>query len=92
MKIVKLHSRFRNCREYGHTIALRFNTWDSNAQRYEQAAHDLLGSQYTGDCMFPHWRGHFGVASGHTPRKPYWISFRDPAHLTVVMLRVDQKG
>jgi hypothetical protein len=89
MKIVKLNSRFRNRRDYGHTVALRFDTWDSRAQRYEQAAHDLLGSQYSGNS---HWRGHFGISSGHTPRKPYWISFRDPAHLTVVMLRVDQKG
>ena len=92
MKIVKLHSRFRNRREYGHTVALRFDTWNTQAAQYEQAAHDLLGSQYSGDCMFPNWRGHFGISSGHTPRKPYWISFRDPAYLTVVMLRVDQKG
>jgi hypothetical protein len=92
MKIVKLHSRFRNRREYGHTIALRFNTWDNTAARYEQAAHDLLGTQFSGYPNYPHWRGHFGSASGHTPQKPYWISFRDPAYLTTVMLRVDQKG
>jgi hypothetical protein len=92
MKIVKLNSRFRNRRDYGHTIALRFDTWNTQAAQYEQAAHELLGSQYSGNLMYPYWRGHFGVASGHTPQKPYWISFRDSAHLTVVMLRVDQKG
>jgi hypothetical protein len=92
MKIVKLHSRFRNRRDYGHTIALRFSTWDNKAARYEQAAHDLLGTQFSGYPNYPYWRGHFGVASGHTPQKPYWISFRDSAHLTMVLLRVDQKG
>jgi hypothetical protein len=92
MKVVKLNRRFRNRRDYGHEIALRFDTWDNQAARYEQAAHDLLGNQFSGYPSYPYWRGHFGVASGHTPQKPYWISFRDPAHLTMVMLRVDQKG
>jgi hypothetical protein len=92
MKIVKLNSRFRNRRDYGHQIALRFNTWDNKAAQYEQAAHDLLGSQFSSYPTYPYWRGHFGTSSGHTPQKPYWISFRDPAHLTMVMLRVDQKG
>jgi len=91
MKIVRLNRRFSMHRTHGHAVAFRFETWNDQAARYEQAAHDLLGSQYNWKDE-QHWRGYFGKASGHTPRKPYWITFRDPAHLTMVMLKVDQKG
>lgn len=89
MKVVKLNSRFRAYREHRHTVALRFLTWDDQASAAERAAIDLYGSQYSAD--FRIWRGRFGVASGHTPRKPYWISFCDPAHLTMVLLRAELK-
>ena len=93
MKIVKLSRRYIMRRDHGHAVALRFDTWNDRVARYEQAAHDLLGSQYTGTNWmdYPHWRGYFGKASGHTPQRPYWITFRNPAHLTAVMLKVDQK-
>jgi hypothetical protein len=92
MKIVKLNRRFSMHRDHGHAVALRFETWNDQANKYEMAATRLFGSQYANWRDYPHWRGYFGAASGHTPRKPYWITFRDPAHLTAVMLRVDQKG
>ena len=92
MKIVKLNRRFAMHRDHGHVIALRFDTWDNQALKYEQATQRLFGSQYVTWKDYPHWRGYFGKSSGHTPRKPYWITFRNPAHLTAVMLRVDQKG
>jgi hypothetical protein len=94
MKIVKLNRRFSMHRDHGHAVALRFDTWNDRALRYEQATQRLLGSQYeyANWKNYPYWRGYFGKASGHTPQKPYWITFRDPAHLTAVMLKVDQKG
>jgi hypothetical protein len=90
MKIVKLNRRFIMHRDYGHAIALRFNTWNDQAVKYERAARDLLGSQYANWQDYPHWRGYFGNASGHTPQKPYWITFRDPAYLTMIMLKITQ--
>jgi hypothetical protein len=94
MKIIKLNRRFSMHRDHGHAVALRFSTWNQTAAKYEQAVHDMLGSQYewTNWQNYPHWRGYFGKASGHTPQRPYWITFRDPAYLTMVILRVDQKG
>jgi hypothetical protein len=93
MKIVKLNRRFSMHRDYGHAVALRFDSYDpAISAKYEQAATRLFGSQYANWRDYPHWRAYFGAASGHTPQKPYWITFRDPAHLTAVMLRVDQKG
>jgi hypothetical protein len=92
MKIVKLNRRFSMHRDHGHAVALRFETWNDQSARYEHAAIRLFGSQYANWRDYPHWRGYFGKASSHTPRKPYWITFRDPAHLTAVMLKVDQKG
>ena len=92
MKIVQLNRRFTMHRDHGHAVALRFDTWDQTASKYEKAVYDMLGSQYVNWKNYQHWRGYFGKASGHTPQRPYWITFRDPAHLTAVMLRVDQKG
>jgi len=48
----------------------------------------LFGSQYAHWDKYPHWRAYFGKASGHTPMRPYWITFRDPAHLTMLMLKL----
>lgn len=76
-------------RDYGHEIALRFNTYNPDiAPKYEAAAYKLYGSQYANWKDYPHWRSYFGKASGHTPNRPYWITFRDHAHLSMVMLKI----
>ena len=87
MKVVKLNRRFRQFREAGHVIALRFPGYGADAIRYERLCRDRLsGSVWDrgGD-----WCGYFGARNGHSDRRTYWITFRNPADLTLVLLSAD---
>jgi hypothetical protein len=79
-------------KDHGHEIALRFSSYTKEVGRIERTANSLFGNQFVSWDSYPHWRGYFGKASGHTPMRPYWITFRNPAHLTMLMLKLDQKG
>lgn len=85
MKIVKLNGRYKMFREQGHTVALRFNGWSKLIAPYERACRERLGSQYKNYS----WSGHFGTRSGRNDVRPYWISFRNEADLTLVLLCAD---
>jgi hypothetical protein len=92
MKVVKLNRRFAMYKDHGHEVALRFSTYTQEVGQIERTANSLFGSQYAHRDSYPHWRAYFGKSSGHTPMRPYWITFRNPAHLTMLMLKLDQKG
>lgn len=87
MKIVKLNRRFKVFREHGHTIALRFSIYGSKSQRYEKLCKAKLG----GNGYFPErgWYSYFGTRSHGAVARPYWISFRNEADLTLVLLSAD---
>ena len=90
MKVVKLNRRFRMHKDHGHQVALRFNGWNDRAREVERVTKDTFGSQYkwhTSD--YETWHGYFGKASGHTPNRPYWITFRNPADLTMIMMKLN---
>lgn len=92
MKVVKLNRRFRMHKEHQHEIALRFKTWCARAQEVEQVTKDTFGSQYTWHTAdYETWHGYFGKARDNG-RCPYWITFRNPADLTMILLRLDQNG
>jgi hypothetical protein len=92
MKVVKLNRRFAMYKDHGHEVALRFPSYTQEVSRFERTAKSLFGSQFVSWDSYPHWRGYFGKYNGHTPMRPYWITFRNPAHLTMLMLKLDQKG
>ena len=92
MKVVKLNRRFRMHKEHGHTVALRFNTWGDRAREVERVTKDTFGSQYTWNTDdYEYWRGYFGKANtGHRSfGRPYWITFRNPADLTLIMMKLN---
>ena len=89
MKVVKLNRRFTMHKEHGHQVALRFPSWNARAQEAERVTQATFGSQYSWSTTYGTWRGYFGKASGHTPNRPYWITFRNPADLTLIMMKLN---
>ena len=85
MKTVKLNGRFRMFKEHGHTMALRFNGWTADISRYESACRRHLGSDWNKTS----WSCYFGARNGRSDSRPYWITFRNEADLTLVLLSVD---
>lgn len=92
MKVVKLNRRFDMYNKYGHQIGIRFPTWSLDAQRAERTVQQMLGSQYANNLSFDSWRGYFGKSSGHYKRRPYWLTFKNPVHVTMLLLKLDQKS
>jgi hypothetical protein len=85
MKIVKLNRRFRQFREHGHTIALRFTDW-AEAMPYEKITQTRLD---VGGGRHESWYSYFGNRSNLYVLRPYWITFRNEADLTLVLLSAD---
>ena len=75
-------------KEHGHTIALRFTSWGSNESvLYEKACREKLGGG--GWLPSSDWYSYFGDRSGRNSSRPYWITFRNEADLTLVLLSVN---
>jgi hypothetical protein len=87
MKIVKLNRRFKQFRDHGHTIALRFNSWGPKCRDLEKIAERRLGG--SGWNRYGDWCAYFGASNGHSDRRTYWISFRRESDLTMVLLSAD---
>ena len=87
MKVVKLNRRFKKFKEDGHTVALRFNKYSpATVRNIEDVCRLKLGFQYSFNSI---WSGYFGCKNGRNSSRPYWISFRNEADLTLVLLSVD---
>lgn len=91
MKVVKLNRRFKQFKEHGHVVAMRFESHTVKAIAYERAAKQRLGGY--GHDRASTWCSYFGTAPRgrhefYTPR-PYWITFRNEADLTLVLLSAD---
>jgi len=88
MKIVKLNRRHKQFKENGHTVALRFEYYQPNAvSAYEKVCRARLrGHGYDREAD---WCGYFGYAPNSNAPRPYWITFRNEADLTLVLLSVD---
>jgi hypothetical protein len=87
MKVVKLNRRFTMHKEHGHQVALRFVSWNDRAREVERVTKDTFGSQYTWPSGYESWRGYFGKTN--TGNRPYWITFRNPADLTLIMMKLN---
>jgi hypothetical protein len=86
MKVVKLNRRFRQFREHGHTIALRFPSYTESVP-YEKTTRNKLG--VGGWQRHDSWYSYFGNRSSRNDFRPYWITFRNEAELTLVLLSAD---
>lgn len=90
MKVVKLNGRHRHLKEHGHTIGLRFESYRPDTiAMYEKVCRSRLrghGWNREGD-----WYGGFGHPVRGSSR-PYWITFRNEADLTLVMLSIKLTG
>lgn len=87
MKIVKLNRRFKQFKENGHTVALRFNGWSIKASEVERVcSHRLGGGSWNRQGQ---WCSYFGERNGRNDVRPYWITFRNESDLTLVLLSVD---
>ena len=89
MKIVKLNKRYKNFKKFGHTVAIKFDGWGDQAREVESHLSDIYG-------MFniTMWNGYFGkpVETRHmvcVTVRPYWITVKDPADLTLVLLKLN---
>lgn len=84
MKIVKLNRRFKQYKENGHTVALRFDGWNPNAQAIEKVCKD----RFEDAGWLPHhsWHRYFGSRPNSNAVRPYWITFRNEMDLTLVLL------
>jgi hypothetical protein len=87
MKVVKLNRRFKQFKENGHTVALRFPNWSKQAIAVEDHTCKKLGGG--GWSRTDSWFSYFGASNGHSDRKTFWITFRNEADLTLVMLSLD---
>jgi len=85
MKVVKLNRRFRQFREHGHTIALKFTDWNE-AMPYEKITQARLGVSWQ---RHDPWYSYFGNRSNLYILRPYWITFRNEADATLVLLSAD---
>ena len=87
MKVVKLNRRFRQFKEHGHTVGLKFRRWPEAAP-YETAAKKKLGDG--GWLGRPNlWYSYFGNRWACTACRPYWITFRNESDATLVVLSTD---
>lgn len=88
MKLVKLNRRFRQFKEHGHTVALRFDTWSQDALKIEaQCRSKLGGSGWVRSGRWTAYRGKKG--DGRFGSAPVWISFRNESDVTLVLLCTD---
>lgn len=87
MKVVKLNRRFRQFRDAGHVVGLRFASYGARAIAAERLCRERLGGNAWDRSA--DWCGYFGVSNGHSTRRTYWITFRNPADLTLVLLSTD---
>jgi len=87
MKIVKLNRRYKQFKNNGHTVALRFNGWNPTAAAIEKICKERL----TGYGWLPEhdWYHYYGDRNSRTDVRPYWITFRNEADLTLVLLSAD---
>ena len=85
MKVVKLNRRFKQYKEHGHTIALKFShghTSDSVA--IEKVCRTRLNDN--GWLPSHTWYSYYGDRPRRLAARPFWITFRNEADLTLVML------
>ena len=83
MKVVKLNRRFRQFKEHGHTMGLKFPSYTESVP-YETVAKKKLGDG--GFMRSDLWYSYFADQRPRHGVRPYWITFRNAADATLVVL------
>jgi hypothetical protein len=84
MKVIKLNRRFRQFKEHGHTVALRFESvYSDKVKAIETACRQRLGGGWGREHD---WYSYYGKALKNWQTRPYWITFRRESDLTLVLL------
>lgn len=84
MKLIKMNSRWIQCRDHGHTAVIKFPSWNTQAKEVEKAMRELTGG--SGWWRANPWYGWTGKAQGNLPR-PHFISAKDEQLLTMAILK-----
>lgn len=86
MKILKLNRRYKNFKEHGHTVGLRFSAWNEQAINTEKVMREITGC----GGWWPEngWSGNFGTARNKHGVRPYFITMRDENLLSMVLLKI----
>mgnify|MGYP003335859420 CR=1 FL=1 len=88
MKVVKLNRRFRQFKEHGHTVALKFDEGhDSDAVDIQRLIRARLG--HNGWMRDHDWYSYYGDRNSRTMTRPYWITFRRESDLTMILLAME---
>lgn len=91
MKIVKLNRRFRQFRDHGHVVALKFvDGYSVEIRAVEKVCRDRL--QGGGWLRHHDWYSYYGDRNSRYDRdaaRPYWITFRRESDLSLVLLCAD---
>lgn len=84
MKLVKMNSQWKQW-QYGHRVAMRFNSFTNEALAYENACKKKYGNQswFNNDGVWHSW---FGKARQSGQNRPFFICFRNEADATMIML------
>jgi hypothetical protein len=85
MKIVKLNRRFKQFKEAGHTVALRFDHWTPEAHHAETICRSIWA--HGGYNIYAEWYSYFGSATKSSNGfRPFWITFKHESDMTMVLL------
>jgi hypothetical protein len=85
MKVVKLNRRFKQYKENGHTVAFKFpHGYTEDAREIER----VCKARLSGYGWLPQhdWYHYYGERNGRNTVRPYWITFRNEADATLVLL------
>ena len=86
MKIIKLNRSYKQFK-YGHTVGFRFTGWCQDAHKVERIVSELTGSRNRYDRK-NEWYSYFGHTDKRTGSKPYYITMRNEALPSAVLLKL----
>ena len=88
MKLVKLNRRFKQFKEHGHTVAFKFvHGHTQESIEVEKAARKRL--EDNGWSRDHCWYSYYGEKPNRFGTRPFWITFRNEADATLVLLSAD---
>jgi len=90
MKIIKVTKKYSVARYHNHTAGFRFKSWCNEARDIEAILREMHGTSgwfikwfNMGEQPWASWTGR----GRNTTDRPYFITVKDPADITVVLLK-----
>jgi len=83
MKIIKLDRRFAANKNFNQTVAMKFDAWIPICSQIRKSCSNLLGDEWNNY----RWTSGYGSNWDRKyKRRCYYITFRDPEDLTLILL------